>query len=82
MEKKLMLPGGLLWVTGFAAWIIGVNVQGDTGRWIQIGGNIAFVLGLLLVGAAWFKKKRAEEENARNQKDAPEKTDEGGEKRA
>ena len=32
MEKKLMLPGGLLWVAGFAAWIIGVTVQGDTGH--------------------------------------------------
>lgn len=62
MHKKWMIAGCLLWIIGLAASIIGMNLQGDSGKWVSISGNIVFLIGLGITGAIWFKKKKDESE--------------------
>jgi len=61
MKKKLFLPGGILWVIGLVMSIVGMNLQGDTGRWISVIGNILFLIGLGIVGAAWMIARKKDE---------------------
>lgn len=58
MERRLMLWGGILWILGLAGSIVGMNIQGDTGKLVAVIGNIAFLVGLALVGAAWMLSRR------------------------
>ncbi len=58
MERRLMLWGGILWILGLAGSIVGMNIQGDTGKLVAVIGNIAFLIGLALVGAAWMLSRR------------------------
>ena len=58
MNKKLILPGGLLWIAGLILTITGLNIPETTGQWLSITGNILFLLGLLLVSIAWFLQRK------------------------
>lgn len=68
MDRKLTLIGGLLWIAGIAATIIGLNVEGSTGTWLTVGGNISFLLGLGLMGITWVRKKKTAEESSAAEK--------------
>ncbi len=61
--RKVTVVGCVLWIAGLVASIVGLNLQGDAGRWVSIIGNIVFLVGLGIMGAVWFRKKRLEEEN-------------------
>ena len=60
MNKRLLLPGCVLWVVGLAASILGINLEGTTGQWISVIGNILFFIGLGIVGAAWLTARKNE----------------------
>ena len=59
--RKLTAAGCLLWIIGMAAFIIGMNLEGDVKEWMSVGGSIAFFIGLAIVGAVWMKKKKDED---------------------
>ena len=54
MNKRLVLPGGILWTAGLVMSIIGMNIDTDTGKLVAVIGNILFLVGLGIVGAAWL----------------------------
>lgn len=54
MNKRLVLPGGILWIAGLVMSIIGMNIDTDTGKLVAVIGNILFLVGLGIVGAAWL----------------------------
>ena len=54
MNKQLALPGGILWIAGLVMSIVGMNISTDTGKLIAVIGNILFLIGLGIVGAAWL----------------------------
>ena len=54
MNKQLALPGGILWMIGLVMRIVGMNISTDTGKLIAVIGNILFLIGLGIVGAAWL----------------------------
>lgn len=58
MEKKLTIIGCVLWIAGLAAAILGLNMEGNAGTWTAVGGNIAFLVGLGIMGVVWFRKKK------------------------
>ena len=66
MNKQLVLPGGILWTVGLVMSIIGMNIDTNTGKLVAVIGNILFLTGLGIVGAAWLiargKKDRGEED--------------------
>ena len=66
MNKQLVLPGGILWTVGLVMSIIGMNIDTNTGKLVAVIGNILFLVGLGVVGAAWLiargKKDRGEED--------------------
>ena len=57
MDRKLSLVGAVLWILGVAATIVGLNIKGDAGTWLMVGGNIAFLLGLALQGVLWARRR-------------------------
>ena len=61
MDKRLVLPGGILWIAGLVISIVGMNIKTDTGSLIAIIGNILFLVGLGIVGAAWLMARKKEE---------------------
>lgn len=61
-ENVLTVTGCVLWISGLAAFIIGLNLDGVTGQWVSVAGNIAFLAGLMLVGMMWIKRKKNREE--------------------
>ena len=61
MDKRLLLPGGILWVIGLVMSIVGLNIQTDTGSLIAVIGNILFHVGLGIVGAAWLIARKKED---------------------
>ena len=61
MNKKLFLPGGILWIAGLVMSIVGWNLDSDTGSLVAVIGNIVFLVGLGIVGAAWFIARRNED---------------------
>ena len=61
MNKRLLLPGCILWVVGLAASIVGINLEGNAGQWISVIGNIVFFIGLGIVGAAWLMARKNED---------------------
>ena len=61
MNKRLVLPGGILWIAGLVISIVGMNIKTDTGSLIAIIGNILFLAGLGIVGAAWLMARKKEE---------------------
>ena len=54
MNKRLVLPGGILWIAGLVMSIVGMNIGTDTGKLIAVIGNLLFLIGLGIVGAAWL----------------------------
>ena len=66
MNKQLVLPGGILWTIGLILSIIGMNIDTNTGKLIAVIGNILFLVGLGIVGAAWLsargKKDKGQED--------------------
>ena len=60
MERTGTVIGALLWIIGFAGFIVGLNVQGEAGKWMEIIGSIAFLAGLGIIGALWMKRKNEE----------------------
>ena len=69
MMKKITVTGCVLWIAGLAASIAGLNLTGDTGKWLSICGNIVFLAGLGITGAVWFKKKKTEENSKAEEKE-------------
>ena len=61
MNRRLILPGGILWIAGLILSIVGMNIRTDTGRLLTVGGNALFLIGLGIVGAAWLIARRKEE---------------------
>lgn len=58
--RKLTAAGCVLWIVGMAAFIIGMNLEGDVKEWISVGGSITFFIGLGITGVVWMKKKNEE----------------------
>ena len=52
--RKLTAAGCVLWIAGMAAFIIGMNLEGDVKEWISVGGSIAFFIGLGITGVVWM----------------------------
>ena len=61
MNKRLALPGCILWIAGVIASIVGMNIDSKTGQLVALVGNILFFIGLGLVGAAWLIMRREKE---------------------
>jgi len=61
MNRKLTLTACILWLAGLAAFIVGLNIPGDAGKWLTVIGQIVFLIGLALQGVLYFRQKRAEE---------------------
>ena len=66
-ERILILVGASLWIAGLALSIVGLNVAPPAGRWMAVIGNIVFVLGLLLEGVIWFRRRRQDNEEERRE---------------
>ena len=58
MNKRLVLPGGILWIAGLVMSIIGMNINTGTGKLVAVIGNILCLSGLGIVGAAWLAARR------------------------
>ena len=69
--KKWTAAGSTLWIVGLAAFIIGLNLEGNVKDWMTIAGSIVFLAGLGITGAVWMKTKKepdeAEEKRAADQ---------------
>lgn len=61
MDKRLVLPGGILWIAGLVMSIVGMNLRTDTGRLVAIIGNIVFLVGLGIFGAAWLMARKSKD---------------------
>ena len=71
MSKKLTLIACILWLAGLAAFIIGLNISGNTGKWLTLAGEIAFLIGLGLEGVLYFRKRSAESQPRAEDKEKP-----------
>ena len=71
MEKKITIVSCVLWIAGLAAFIIGLNLEGDARQWVSVIGTIVFLVGLGLQGVLWAKR-RAAPEDARSPEPDPE----------
>ena len=68
MNKRLVLTGGILWIAGLVMSIVGMNIHTDTGSLVAVIGNILFLVGLGIVGAAWLmERKKGEKEEKREE---------------
>ncbi len=56
--RGLLLTGAILWIAGLVMSIVGMNLAGDTAKWMQIVGNILFLVGLGVEGVVWMKKRK------------------------
>ena len=64
MLKKLTVIGCTMWILGLVTTIIGLNLTGNAKTWVSIVGNVVFLIGLVITGIVWVKKKKDVEENA------------------
>ncbi len=61
MKKNAgVLTGAICWIVGLALAIIGMNVPEDAGKWMTVIGEILFLIGLMIEGVIWFRKKKGE----------------------
>ena len=58
MNKRLMLPGCILWLLGLVMSIVGMNIPDNAGKLVSMIGNILLLIGLGIVGAAWLIARR------------------------
>lgn len=58
MERTWTIVGCVLWIVGLALFIVGLNVGGNAGQWMEIIGSIAFLAGLGIIGALRMKRNR------------------------
>ena len=58
MNKRLALPGCILWIAGLVVSIVGMNIHSDTGKLVAVIGNILFFIGLGITGAAWLAARK------------------------
>ncbi len=66
--RKWVAAGAACWIAGVALSVIGLNVEGRTGQWMSLTGNILFFIGLIVEGVWWFKRDKAgKEENGRQE---------------
>ncbi len=63
MNRKLTVAACILWLAGLAAFIIGLNVKTDTGRWLTVAGEITFLAGLALQGVLYYRNQKAAPED-------------------
>ncbi len=61
MDRRLLLPGSILWIAGLVLSIVGMNIRSDTGKLLAVIGNIILFIGLGIVGAAWLIRQKKEE---------------------
>ena len=61
MDRRLLLPGSILWIAGLVLSIVGMNIRSDTGKLLAVIGNIILFIGLGIVGAAWPIRQKKEE---------------------
>lgn len=61
MNRKLVLPGGILWILGLVLSLVGMNIHNQTGSLISVIGNILFLVGLGIIGAAWLIARKEQE---------------------
>ena len=61
MDKRLVVPGSILWIAGLVMSIVGMNLHTDTGRLVAIIGNIVFLVGLGIFGAAWLMARKSKD---------------------
>ena len=61
MDRRLLLPGGILWIAGLVLSIVGMNIKTDAGSLMAVIGNILFFVGLGIVGAAWLMARKNDE---------------------
>ena len=71
MSKKLTLIACILWLAGLTAFIIGLNISGDTGKWLTLAGEITFLIGLAIEGVLDFRKRSAESPAEEADKEKP-----------
>ena len=73
-ERVLTVAGCVLWISGLAAFIIGLNMTGSAGTWVSVAGNIAFLIGLMIVGVFWIKRRKEKDKRRddRENADGPE----------
>ena len=61
--RKWTAVGCLLWIVGLAAFIIGLNLNGNAKEWTTVIGSISFLAGLGIVGAVWLKIRQDQQDN-------------------
>ncbi len=69
-NRQLLATGAILWILGLGMTIAGLNIPGNTGKWIGVIGNILFLIGLMLEGVCWFRAKRSAEDAAEEKRTA------------
>jgi len=62
MERTGTVIGAILWIAGLVLFIVGLNLHGDSGRWMEIIGSIAFLVGLGIIGALRLKQRSHSEQ--------------------
>ena len=74
MYRKLTVIACILWLAGLAAFIVGLNITDNTGKWLMTVGQIAFLIGLALEGIMFARRRKIQivedkpEEEPENQK--------------
>ena len=61
MNRKMTVTACVLWLAGLAAFIAGLNIKSDTGKWLSVGGQIVFLVGLGLEGVLYYRRQKAAE---------------------
>jgi len=67
MNRRLFVPGALLWLAGLITCVVGMNIGSDTGKLVAVIGCVVFFIGLGIVGAAWLMMRKNEEEKKREE---------------
>ncbi len=61
-KKEWTVTGCVFWILGLILFIAGLNIEGDTGSWMNVAGSVLFLLGLGITGAVRVIMKKSEEE--------------------
>ena len=74
MNRRLTVIAAVLWLAGLAAFIIGLNVKTDAGKWLTVAGQVAFLSGLGMEGVLYVQKHKNDSQKS-PEKEKPETTD-------